>query len=235
MKAPVNLIKRLRATKPSNMTIPVSSGARWIGVAFAFVLSLALVPAAHAAQVPEEFVAKLADDAFSTLRDTSLSETARLEKFRALLSLGVDLPRVGRFVLGQHWRRANTDQQKEYQALFSEYVIASYAGRLKEYTTSKVVIKKAADNGNGEYLVTSIVTQPGNPAPIRVEWRLREDHGQLRVIDLIIEGISMALSQRSEFSSLISSNGGDLTVLLARLRDVASTIQTADAPTSLTQ
>ena len=98
-----------------------------------------------------------------------------------------------------------------------------------------MTVKKTTANGNNEYLVASVIAQPGNPQPIRVDWRLHEAEGELRVVDLIIEGISMALTQRTEFGSLIQSNGGDITVLIARLREVASTIQTAGAPVSLTQ
>lgn len=211
----------------------MTARALWLLQVACVAVALTVMPTAHASQAPEQFVTQLADDAFDVLRDESLSEPARLDKFRALLVKGVDLPRVGRFVLGKNWRRASPEQQKEYQSLFSEYVIASYAGRLKEYTQSEVTVLHAADTDNGEYLVSSIVKQPGNPAPIRVEWRVREADGQLRVIDLILEGISMALSQRSEFASLILNNGGDISILLARLRDVASTIQTADTPASL--
>lgn len=200
-----------------------------------FAVAAGFTHPAHASQDPEEFVVALAEGAFSTLRDTSLSEPARLEKFRALLGEGVDLPLVGRFVLGRYWRRANPEQRAEYQNLFSEYVIATYAGRLKEYTESEMTVKKTTANGNNEYLVASVIAQPGNPQPIRVDWRLHEAEGELRVVDLIIEGISMALTQRTEFGSLIQSNGGDITVLIARLREVASTIQTAGAPVSLTQ
>lgn len=199
-----------------------------------FLLAALLHTPVMAAQNPEQFVDSLAKDALAVLRDPKINEPQRLQQFRSLLSSNVDMPRIGRFVLGAHWRRADPDQQAEYQTLFSEYVIASYAGRLKEYTDSVVTVKKATPNGESEFVVTSMVAQPGNPQPVRVDWRLREADGELRIVDLMIEGISMALSQRSEFAALIQTNGGDISVLLTRLRDVARTIQTAGAPVSLT-
>lgn len=227
----LNAMGTVRAANPAGSTFRIQS---MLG-ALMLVFVLALPASALAAQDPQKFVDGMAKQAFAALGDTSLSEPERVEKLRVLLNARVDMPRVGRFVLGANWRRADAAQQAEYLKLFSEYVIASYAGRLKEYTGSIVRIKDTADNGNGEYIVTTLISQPGAPQPVRVDWRVREGGGELRIIDLMIEGISMALSQRSEFGSLIQKNGGDISVLLARLRDVASTIDTTGGPVTLTR
>lgn len=177
-----------------------------------------------AATDPAGFVTNLTLNAFATLRDQSLSDHERFAKFRALLSQGVDLPRVGRFVLGANWRRANAAQQAEYQLLFKDYIIAAYAGRLKDYTDSKITVKSVTPLGKDEHLISTLITNPKNPEPVVVDWRLRETDGQLRVLDMSIQGISMALTQRSEFSSIIQQNGGDINALLARLRAAAAPI-----------
>ena len=82
---------------------------------------------AIASPTPQQFVDDLANKAFAVLRDDTLEDAARFQKFRALLREGVDLPRVGRFVLGKYWRRATPEQRSEYDSLFGDYVIASYA------------------------------------------------------------------------------------------------------------
>lgn len=179
---------------------------------------------ARAAADPSSFVETLTYGAFEALRDDKISEAERFAKFRALLSKGVDLPRVGRFVLGAHWRRADAAQQAEYQSLFSDYVIAAYAGRLKDYTNAKISIKNTISAGKDEYIVSTLVVHPDNPEPVHVDWRLRDIEGELRVLDMTIEGISMALTQRSEFASIIQKNGGDINVLLARLRSVSGAV-----------
>lgn len=194
-------------------------------VAFAVIFSGLSQLSATASTDPKAFVEVLASSAFATLRDPAMSEKERFDKFRTLLSQNVDLARIGRFVLGSHWKQADPAQQEEFQNLFRDYVIASYAGRLKDYTEATVEVKEATPNGSNEYIVTTHVTSPGNPEPVRVDWRLREDGGKLHVIDMTIEGISMALTQRSEFSSLIQQNGGDVNVLLARLRSVSNEIE----------
>ena len=180
---------------------------------------------AQAAANPSAFVTELTDNAFAALRASDISEAERFSKFRELLSKGVDLQRVGRFVLGPNWRRANPEQQAEYQALFSDYVIAAYAGRLKDYTQAKYKISKTAPAGENETIVNTLFVHPENPEPVHVDWRLRkEEDGSLRVIDLTIEGISMALTQRSEFAAIIHQNNGDIGALIERLRNVSADI-----------
>lgn len=196
-----------------------------IAAALFIVLAAFTFVPVKAAPDPSAFVESLATSAFSTLRDPAITDQERFAKFRVLLTEGVDLPRIGRFVLGSHWKQADEAQQKEYQSLFKNYIIAAYAGRLKDYAEAEVAIKNATANGKNEHIVATLVVAPGNPEPVHVDWRLREDAGQLRVIDLTIEGISMALTQRSEFSSIIKQNGGDVNMLLDRLRSVADDIE----------
>lgn len=180
---------------------------------------------AIASPTPQQFVDDLANKAFAVLRDDTLEDAARFQKFRSLLREGVDLPRVGRFVLGKYWRRATPEQRSEYDSLFGDYVIASYASRLSEYAHSTVTVKGVVSNSGKEHIVTTLVRAPKAVEPIRVDWRVRDSGQGLKIVDIMIEGISMAISQRSEFASVIQSNGGDMTVLLDRLRGVAATIQ----------
>ena len=194
----------------------------WAGL---LAVTIFLHATAQAAAAPSAFVTELTNNAFAALRAKDISEAERFSRFRELLSEGVDLQRVGRFVLGPNWRRANPEQQAEYQALFSDYVIAAYAGRLKDYTESKYTISKTLRTGENEYIVKTLFVHPKNPEPVHVDWRLREEGEALKVIDLTIEGISMALTQRSEFSAIIQQNNGDIGALIDRLRNISSDIK----------
>lgn len=179
---------------------------------------------AIAATNPPAFIEKLTYSALETLGDQAIGEKERYSKFHALLSDNVDMPRVGRFVLGANWRKADTAQQAEFQKLYKDYLISAYAGRLKDYTRAKIRIKNTTGVGKNEYLVSSQVTNPNNPEPVSVDWRLRESEDKLLVLDMTIEGISMALTQRSEFASIIQKNGGDINALLARMRSSAGAV-----------
>lgn len=198
-------------------------------VLFVLALGMCLQAApASASPTPQQFVDDLANKAFAILRDDTLEDEARFAKFRSLLREGVDLNRVGRFVLGKYWRRATPEQRSEYENLFGDYVIASYASRLGEYAHSTVTVKGVVSNSGKEHIVTTLVMPPKAIEPIRVDWRVRGSGQELKIVDIMIEGISMALSQRSEFASVIQGNGGDMTVLLDRLRGVAATIRPAE-------
>lgn len=179
---------------------------------------------ASAAANPSAFVESLTYKALETLGDPAISEKERFSRFRVLLNESVDMPRIGRFVLGANWRRADAAQQTEYQKLFSDYVVSAYAGRLKDYTSAKISIKNTASIGNAEYMVTTLIIHKKNPEPVHVDWRLRESDGALQVLDMSIEGVSMALTQRSEFASIIQQNGGDINALLERLRSAAEAV-----------
>jgi phospholipid transport system substrate-binding protein len=195
-----------------------------MGFAIVLMTMFFSMPAGRAASDPGAFVEDLTYTAFETLRNTEIDEKERFSRFRDLVQNRLDMPRIGRFVLGANWRRADPDQQAEYQKLFSDYVVSAFAGRLRDYTNSKITIKGNMATGKGEYIVSTMVLNPKNPEPIKVDWRLRENAGALQVLDMSIEGVSMALTQRSEFSAVIQQNGGDINVLLTRLRDAATAL-----------
>ncbi|MCK9994215.1 MAG: phospholipid transport system substrate-binding protein [Alphaproteobacteria bacterium] len=183
------------------------------------------VVSVRAAPDTAAFVENLTYTAFATLGNHNITEQERFAKFSDLLHSRVDMPRIGRFVLGANWRQASPEQQAEYQKLFSDYVVSAFAGRLQEYTDSQITIKSSTPTGKGEHIVSTLIRNPKNPEPVKVDWRLRENAGALQVLDMTIEGVSMALTQRSEFSSLIQQNGGNINALLDRLRSTAEAVR----------
>jgi len=195
-------------------------------VTSAIVLGMLLFSAVagRAAPDPGAFVESLTYSAFETLGNKEIGEKERFTRFRALLHNRLDMPRIGRFVLGANWRRADPAQQAEYQKLFSDYVVSALAGRLKDYADSKITIKGSIATGKGEHIVSTVVQNPKNPEPIKVDWRLRENANDLQVLDMSVEGISMALTERSEFAAVLQKNGGDINALLTRLRSAAGAL-----------
>ncbi len=176
-------------------------------------------------QEATDFVRGFSDQAIAMLSDESLDQEARIEGFRQLLTSGFHLELIGRFVLGRHWRRASEAERAEFAQLFEDYLVASYAQKLSEYGGEKLVVQGVRPKGKSGAVVTSRVVPPEG-APIQVEWRLRRDGEGWRVIDVVIEGVSMAVTHRSEFSSVIASRGGKIDGLLDALR---SQTQQADS------
>jgi phospholipid transport system substrate-binding protein len=165
----------------------------------------------------EKFIASLGDRALQVLVVDSQSEAEREDAFRGLLSEGFDLRLISRYALGRYWRRATKEQRAEYAKLFEDFIVETYVARLSEYSgeTLKVVSSRPDDQ---DTIVHSEIVRDGRP-PIRVDWRVRNGDEQLKIIDVVVEGVSMLLTQRDEFASVIQRSGGNVEGLLARLRE----------------
>ena len=168
-------------------------------------------------QQAQDFINKMGDEVVSFLGDESLSESQKTEKFRKLLNSKFDMATIGRFAMGRHWRSASKAQQSEYQRLFKDMIVRVYSSRLSGYKGEGFDVVSARADGKKDFLVSSYIV-PSNGSKIKVDWRLRDRSGQFKIIDVIIEGVSMSLTQRSDFSSVIQRGGGDVDVLLGHLR-----------------
>ena len=109
------------------------------------------------------------------------------------------------------------DEIRAFEPLFAEYVVTTYVTRLARYQIDTLNVSEVRDDGHGGTVVTSeIVRREG--APARIEWRVRGRPGNYKIIDVVVEGISMAITQRSEFASVIQRGGGAFGSLLTQLR-----------------
>lgn len=169
-----------------------------------------------------KFVASLADKAIDTLAVKNLSEEQREQRFRSLLREHFDLEAIGKWVLGRYWRGATTAEREEYLALFEDLIVKTYANRFKEYTGEQLTIQDAIPGGDDDAIVHSEIIRPNGAPPIRVDWRVRSPDGSYKIVDVIVEGVSMSQTQRSEFSSVIRRHGGDIKGLLAALKDITA-------------
>lgn len=167
---------------------------------------------------PDDFIADLGDRAVRTLADGKLSDEDKKEKFRGLLREGFDIRTLGRFAVGRYWRKASKAQRNEYRELFTEYIVQTYAARFKQYSGEKLQVSEQRAAGKKDTIVKSQLIRPEG-APVRIEWRVRDRKHKLLVIDIIVEGVSMAITQRDEFSSVIRRGGGDFATLLAVLKE----------------
>ncbi len=165
----------------------------------------------------QRFIDDMGKKAISFLGDEKLSQGQKERKFRNLLHRSFDLSTIGRFALGRNWKIANANQRKEYQKLFENMVVEVYSARFGEYKGQKFDVTSVRDNGKKDVLVTSYIV-PSTGSKVQVDWRVRNKDGKNKVIDIVIEGVSMSLTQRNDFSSVIQRGGGDIEVLLSHLR-----------------
>ncbi len=164
-----------------------------------------------------ELIQRLGEQAAAAASDPGAGLETRSERFRSLLSEAFDLPFISRFVLGRHWRQATPEQRSEYLALFSDYVLQTYSARRGGYTGETMAILSERPAGTKDMLVSTRIERPSGP-PILADWRVRTSGERYRVIDIMVEGVSMVVTQRSEFAAVVQRHGlqGLIEVLRAR-------------------
>jgi phospholipid transport system substrate-binding protein len=174
------------------------------------------VPPAVAAADAAAIITDLGNRALEVLAKPA-SGRQREARFRELFHQDFDVPTIARFVLGRYWRVATPEQQQEFLSLFDEYVTLTYSNRLSQYRGETLRVTASRSQPDG-WLVTSFIMHPNGTAPARVDWRLNWADGTYKITDVIVEGISMAVTQRSEFASVIRRHGGQVQGLLTLLR-----------------
>lgn len=171
----------------------------------AIALALALVSAAQAADPAVAFVRRFGDEAIGMLRDRSTAEADRRQRFEGLVRGGFDLPLIAQLALGRYWRGATQAERDTYVDLFGRLVLDTYARRLDEYRDQRLRVVSAVPAGQ-DRMVESWVE--GGGEPLRVDWRVRQTPEGDRIVDVVIAGVSMLVTQRSEFASVIERSGG---------------------------
>jgi phospholipid transport system substrate-binding protein len=183
------------------------------------LLAGALAPAipAAAAADPAAMISNLGSRALQVLgKGTPQSE--RVARFRELLREDFDVPGIGRFVLGRYWNTATEEQRAEFIKLFENYIAIAYATRLAEYTGENFKVTGSRPDPDGA-IVSSQIIRPAGAQAVKVDWRLTGRNGVYKISDVSVDGISMAVTQRSEFASIIQHNGGQVQGLIAMLRE----------------
>jgi len=178
--------------------------------------SLAAPPPVNPAD-PIAFMNQLWNRAVELL-DNKTDPAIRQARFRQLFHDDFDGPGIARFVIGRYWRSAGPEEQREFVTLFEDYVAFVYTARLANFGGQTFKIRGSRSDRDG-VIVSSDVISPGSASPLRIDWRLVSDSGAYKVNDLIVEGISMAVTQRSEFASIIQRNGGQVGGLIAMMRE----------------
>ena len=179
-------------------------------------LTLAYVSPAQAANA-EDFVRNMGVKAFGSLSEAGLSQDERTQRFRKLLNEAFDLPRIARFTLGRYWRTATDEQKAEFLTLFEKFVIQAYSNRFQDMSGKKLNVLTAREISASQALVLSEIKIPGKPS-VKINWRVRSKDDVHKVVDVMVEGISMSVTQRDEFAAVIRQTGGKVLGLINALR-----------------
>jgi phospholipid transport system substrate-binding protein len=187
---------------------------------FVFVIllaaSLAFPQLSKAGGGPDDFIRTVGQNAINSLTNKEITQDQREERFRKILNAKFEVKLLARFTLGRFWRRTSEKQQKEYTSLFEDFIVKAYSARFADYQGENFVVGKIRNINERDNLVQSeVVLTDGRKIP--VHWRVRNGK-EFKIVDVLIEGVSMAITQRDEFSSIINQNGGKIDGLLAALR-----------------
>ena len=168
---------------------------------------------------PDVFVQSTVNRAAKTLGG-NLTKKERVEKLKEIASETVDIHGIGYYTLGAYRKNINDKQIKQYEILFEQYFLKSFASRLAEYSNPEIeVVSKKKINKNYT-MVSSILVSTEQRPEVKIDWRIyTKNPKDPKIRDLIIEGLSLARTQKEEFSSIIQSNDGDINALFSTLKE----------------
>lgn len=165
----------------------------------------------------QSFIEAMGRRAIGFLGNGGLTPDQKKAQFRTLLNDSFDMETIGRFALGRYWNTTSPDQRREYQKLFRDMIVEIYSHRFEDYKGQKFETRGFRADGEKDNIVTSFII-PAEGAEVQVDWRVRYKSGRYQIVDVIVEGVSMSVTQRSDFSAVIQRGGGDVRALLTHLR-----------------
>jgi phospholipid transport system substrate-binding protein len=171
-------------------------------------------PVGAAAQGAQDFIRNLGNEAIEVL-GPGIPQEQRVARFRELFDADFDVPEIARFVLGRYWWVATPDERQEFTHLFQEYIVRAYSARLGEYSGEPFRVEGARPAGD-ETVVTSQIVEGGGE-PLIIDWYVTETGAGYKITDVHVGGVSMAVTERDEFASVIQRSGG-VAGLIAQLR-----------------
>ncbi|MCK4939521.1 MAG: ABC transporter substrate-binding protein, partial [Rhodospirillaceae bacterium] len=135
---------------------------------------------------------------------------------------------IGKWVMGRHWRAASDMEKDEYMSLFEDLIVITYVDRFDQYSGEKINVVNTIMDPGKDAMVYSELVRPQGGDVIRIDWRVRQNGDNYKIVDVYVAGISMGQTQRSEFASVIKQKGGTVEGLLQVLRTKVSTLQQAE-------
>ena len=168
---------------------------------------------------PDVFIQSTVNRAAKTLGG-NLTKDERVEKLKDIARETVDIRGIGLYSLGAHRKSLNEESKKKYEEVFEQYFLKSFASRLAEYSNPEIEVNSKEKINDNYTIVSSTLVATDSRPEVKIDWRVYTKNPEsLLIRDLIIEGLSLARTQKEEFSSIINSNDGNIDALLKNLVD----------------
>ena len=168
---------------------------------------------------PKEFVQSVTDEA-SLILTKSFTKEQKIEKLKSIAKNTVDIKGIGYYSLGAHRKNLSDDKKKEYLNIFEKYFLKSFSSRLAEYTDPKIRVDSQKKLNEKYTIVSSVLLATKEKPEVNIDWRIiTKNPDKPLIIDVVIEGVSLAKVQKEEFNSIIQNNNGNINALLTSLKE----------------
>ncbi len=176
--------------------------------------------AAEYSSNPKNFVSELVGDVIEKLSDKNLSEEEKSKFIEYVALNNVDISALGLYTLGELRKTSDKKDIKLYQQAFEKYFLKSLTSRLSDYSSSEFEVTEADKKSSNYTIIKSKITPKNGNPEVKIDWRIYTKNPDKPLIrDLIVEGLSLARTQKEEFSSILNSNNNDLSVLISKLEE----------------
>ena len=185
-----------------------------MAVTFCFV---SLARAEVDAKKAEDFIKKTTAEGIEQIINADISMSEKDKRFYTLLNNSLDLDFIGQFVLGRNWRSATLEQRKDFIAVYRDLNIATWSKRFNEFKGKNFVFKGTTPSSSKGQVFVDTEVPMDQGEPVKVLWRVREKNGNYKIVDIVIEGVSLAQASRSEYTTFIKNNPDGLNALIKDL------------------
>ena len=169
---------------------------------------------------PKMFVQELVNDSISKLSDKNLNKDEKANFIKSVAIENVDIDALGLYTLGELRKSADKNDIIKYQESFKKYFLKSLTSRLTDYSSNKFEVISAEKKSSNYTIVKSKISKSQNQPEIKIDWRIYTKNPDKPLIrDLIVEGLSLARTQKEEFASILSSNNNDINILIGKLEE----------------
>ena len=185
---------------------------------FATLLAFCAKAEAIDASKAEKFVQNVTKEGIEEIINSNVSTAEKDARFEKLFNTYLDLDYIGRFVLGRYWKTATPAQRKEFIDVYRAFNVKTWSQRFDEFKGKSFDFAGTTpSNSQGQVFVNTTVDME-NAEPVKVVWRVKEDNGQMKIIDIIIENVSLAITARNEYTAFIKKSPNGIDGLIADLK-----------------
>tara|TARA_B100000795_G_scaffold187533_1_gene142625 strand:+ start:105 stop:704 length:600 start_codon:yes stop_codon:yes gene_type:complete len=169
---------------------------------------------------PKIFITELINDAVKTLSDKNISKVDKNKKIATIALENIDIQALGMYTLGSARKTLDEETLKKYENLFEKYFLKSLTSRLSDYSKQKFEVLGADQKSEKYTIVSSRIMESSSQPEIKINWRVyTKDPTKPLIRDLIVEGLSLAKTQKEEFASILNSNNNDINILFSKLQE----------------